>query len=73
MQMRRFVRSPGAGLLDAATLHATPAASGNDAAVVAVAISDDAISRLERLARLKDQGVLTEHELEAQKRALLRA
>jgi hypothetical protein len=42
---------------------AAPAAAGG--------ISDDAINQLKQLAELKDQGVLTEDEFEAQKRKLL--
>jgi Short C-terminal domain len=42
---------------------AAPAAAGG--------ISDDTINQLKQLAELKDQGVLTEDEFEAQKRKLL--
>jgi Short C-terminal domain len=42
---------------------AAPAAAGG--------ISDDTINQLKQLADLKDQGVLTEDEFEAQKRKLL--
>jgi hypothetical protein len=35
------------------------------------AVGDDAISQLERLARLKEQGVLTEQEFAAQKAKIL--
>jgi hypothetical protein len=57
-------------LLDVASREAAHDASGSEPARAAP-ISDDVILRLERLARLEEQGILTEHEVQAQKRGLL--
>jgi hypothetical protein len=70
MQVRSVIRSTGPGVLDAASWDASLDARGDDLDAGA-AMSDSAIDRLERLARLRDRGILTNRELQAQKRALL--
>src|SRR5262249_50188257 len=50
---------------------AAQAAAAQQAAAPAPAAADDSIAQLERLAALKQQGILTEAEFEAQKAKIL--
>ena len=54
-----------------AELQAQQAAAPAPAPAAAGGMSDDTINQLKQLGELKDQGILTEDEFEAQKRKLL--
>src|SRR5215218_7702732 len=72
MQRRRsYVEDKLGGREDFSSPQDQPAAQAAEPAPAPVASEPDYVSELERLAQLRDQGILTDDEFEAKKKQLL--